>query len=97
MPGDTGLALDTSLYFWGFNPRPALMPGDTKLGTDYRQTTKKFQSAPGTNAGRYRQRRKSLFGWRNLIVIREHSIGTKYFRKDLSKGNKKNKETQRVT
>ena len=36
----------------GFNPRPALRPGDACTGPRWRTPTTKFQSAPGLEAGR---------------------------------------------
>ena len=53
MPGDTWAGLEFVKLVGGFNPRPARMPGDTGVPPHMVGDMEKFQSAPGTNAGRY--------------------------------------------
>ena len=52
MPGESVSASDFKLRYGCFNPRPALMPGESQAVGCTPTTDELFQSTPGINAGR---------------------------------------------
>ena len=52
MPGESDSMARQMMVSRGFNPRPALMPGESIMGDEMREGKGEFQSTPGINAGR---------------------------------------------